>query len=115
MEIMEKEKELNPFLSQIKQISKEKKINQVELAEKSKISINTIRGWFSKNLIPDVISGVKIANVLGESVEFLVTGIAQEISGLSQEEKALIEKFRKLKKENQNSIVDIINNLSIIS
>ncbi len=38
------------------------------------ISVNTIRGWFSKDLTPDVFNAVKIAKALNVTVEYLVTG-----------------------------------------
>lgn len=50
-------------------------IKQKELSEKTGISINTIRNYINgHNAIPSAELAVKIANVLGVSVEYLVTG-----------------------------------------
>ena len=50
-------------------------IKQKELSEKTGISINTIRNYIKgHNAIPSAELAVKIANVLGVSVEYLVTG-----------------------------------------
>ena len=65
---------MNAFLERVKEIQACQKINQIDLAEKSGISLNTIRGWFSKDLKPDVFSAVKIAKALNTTVEYLVTG-----------------------------------------
>ena len=62
-------------------------IAQKELAERTEISVNTIRGWFSKDLVPDVFNAVKVAKALNTTVEYLVTGennnkAAQELTEL---------------------------------
>lgn len=46
-----------------------------ELSQKTGISVNTIRNYINgHNALPSIESGVKIANVLGVSAEYLVTG-----------------------------------------
>nr|DAQ89147.1 MAG TPA: Helix-turn-helix XRE-family like protein [Caudoviricetes sp.] len=65
---------MNIFLENLKKELHNKKLTQKELAEKTGISVNTIRGWFSKDLTPDVFSAVKIASVLDTTAEFLATG-----------------------------------------
>ena len=50
-------------------------IKQKELSEKTGISINTIRNYINgHNALPSAEVAVKIAQVLGVSVEYLVTG-----------------------------------------
>ena len=65
---------MNVFLEHLKEELLFQGLTQKELAEKTNISVNTIRGWFSKDLIPDVFTAVKIAEALNTSVEFLVSG-----------------------------------------
>lgn len=65
---------MNVFLEHLKEELLFQGLTQKELAEKTNISVNTIRGWFSKDLIPDVFTAVKIAKALNTSVEFLVSG-----------------------------------------
>lgn len=65
---------MNIFLERLKDELSYKGFTQKELAEKTGISVNTIRGWFSKDLVPDVFNAVKIAQALGTTVEYLVTG-----------------------------------------
>lgn len=65
---------MNDFLKNLKAKLDEKGITQKELAEKTNISVNTIRGWFSKDFIPDVAVSTKIAKALDTTTEYLVTG-----------------------------------------
>ena len=65
---------MNIFLERLKDELCYQGLTQKELAEKTGISVNTIRGWFSKDLVPDVFNGVKIAKALNTTVEYLVTG-----------------------------------------
>lgn len=65
---------MSDFLARVRDEMNYQNLTQKELSEKTGISINTIRGWFSKNLTPDVVSAVKVAQVLNVSVEYLVTG-----------------------------------------
>ena len=65
---------MNIFLENLKDELSYQDLTQKELAERTGISVNTIRGWFSKDLVPDVFNAVKIAQTLNVSVEYLATG-----------------------------------------
>lgn len=65
---------MNIFLENLKNELTKNQITQKELAEKINISVNTVRGWFSKDLTPDVFTALKIAQALNTTVEYLVTG-----------------------------------------
>lgn len=65
---------MNIFLERLKDELSYQGLTQKELAEKTNISVNTIRGWFSKDLIPDVFNAVKVAKALNTTVEYLATG-----------------------------------------
>lgn len=80
---------MNIFLEHLKEELLSQDLTQKELAEKTNISVNTIRGWFSKDLIPDVFTAVKIAKTLNTSVEFLVTGNAPTFPKDESKEKAV--------------------------
>ncbi len=78
---------MNIFLERLKDELSYQGFTQKELAEKTDISVNTIRGWFSKDLVPDVFNAVKVAKALNTTVEYLVTGennnqAAQELTEL---------------------------------
>ena len=82
---------MNIFLERLKDELSYQSLTQKELAEKTGISVNTIRGWFSKDLVPDVFNAVKVAQALGITVEYLVTGTEE-----NQAEKELTELKAKL-------------------
>ncbi len=74
------------------------KINQIELSEKTGISINTIRGWFSKRVLPDLNSACKIAEALNQPLEFFVNKdiFKPDNFHLPTREIRLLENYRKL-------------------
>ena len=82
---------MNIFLERLKDEISYQGLTQKELAERTEISVNTIRGWFSKDLVPDVFNAVKVAKALNTSVEYLVTGINE-----NKAEKELTELKAKL-------------------
>jgi len=73
-------------------------LTQKELSDKTGISINTIRGWFSKKVLPDLESAYKIAQVLKQPLEYLINGDIFQPNNfhLPTREIKLIENYRKL-------------------
>lgn len=68
------------FWNNIKSLLKEKKITQKQFSVQLGLPERTIEIWIGRNTIPDAITSVKIAQSLGTTVEFLVTGIEPEIT-----------------------------------
>jgi len=62
------------FWENVKTEIKRAKTTQEWVAIKAKISFRTFQGWISKNRLPDVVQGVKIAEALEVSAEELVNG-----------------------------------------
>jgi len=62
------------FWEQVKRICKKSKITQKDLAQFCGVPLSTFKGWIQKNYFPTVIDGYIMADKLGVSVEFLVTG-----------------------------------------
>lgn len=63
-----------PFWDRIKQLLKEQKLSQEKFAGRIGICYGTLKHWICYGLIPDIITGLEIADVLGVTVEYLVTG-----------------------------------------
>lgn len=63
------------FWRNVSQIMKSKKISQEKMCEDIGISIWTLRSSISKQILPRVDVAKTIADYLGTSVEFLLTGI----------------------------------------
>ena len=53
---------------------KKNKTTQKKVAEACGINLRTFQNWVNKNLFPTVYDGYKLANFLGVTVEYLVTG-----------------------------------------
>ena len=68
------------FWEQVNQLIKTQKTTQEDLAKSLCIPFGTYRGWNAYKRLPDVSSGLKIAQALNTSVEFLLTGIEPENS-----------------------------------
>ena len=81
-------------------------ITQKELADKTGISINTIRGWFSKNVLPDLESAYKIAQVLKQPLEYFLGDdiFLPNNYHLPTREIKLLENYRKLSDKEKHTI-----------
>lgn len=66
--------EADIFWKNVSQIMKNKKISQETLCENIGISVWTLRGSISKQIFPRVDVAKQIADYLGTSVDFLLTG-----------------------------------------
>lgn len=62
------------FWQNVKTLIKNKNTKQQAVADIAGISLLTMRGWITHDRLPDVVSAYKIAQALGVSVEYLVTG-----------------------------------------
>ena len=86
-----------------------------ELSIKTGISKNTLDKYlFGKKVQPGVENAVKIASVLGVSVEYLVLGdskIGDKNDILMPENKEILDKYCKLNKFNRKTIKDLLDSL----
>ena len=93
-------------------------LEQKELAHKANISLRNIENYLRKNAsIPMADKAVKIAQVLGVTVEYLVTGknlSLEIISSVDPEIKILIQNIKKLPKNKQVIVIENALNLTKI-
>ena len=88
-------------------------LEQKELAHKTNISLRSIENYLSDNSsIPSADKAVKIAKVLGVTVEYLVTGIdtstkssVPSIHGIDEEILQLLKLLKKFPKAKQRIII----------
>jgi len=66
--------EIEAFWKRVKLLLKEKNITQVAAAKAVGRPLNTLRGWMSKGINPPLCDALKIARVLGVSLEYLISG-----------------------------------------
>jgi transcriptional regulator with XRE-family HTH domain len=62
------------FWSRVNQLIKSQKTKQEIIASSCSISIQTFRGWITKKRFPNAPETYRIAQALGVTVEYLVTG-----------------------------------------
>ena len=82
-------------------------LEQKELAHRAGISLNNIESYLRKNgSMPSADKAVKIAQVLGTTVEALVTGkdLPAEAVSKDLETQKLVQSIKKLPKSKQNII-----------
>ena len=104
-----------PFRENLREAIDISGLEQKELAHKAKISLRNIENYLRENAsIPAADKAVKIAKVLGVTVEYLVTGEnspAETISQISPEIKILIQNIKKLPKNKQSIVIQNALNL----
>lgn len=83
-------------------------ITQKELCEKTGISINTLRGWISKKVLPDLESAYKISKELKQPLEYFISNnddvFAPNNFHLPTREIRLLENYRKLSDKEKHTI-----------
>lgn len=91
-------------------------LEQKELAYKANISLRNIENYLRENgSIPSADKAVQIAQVLGVTVEYLVTGKelpAETVSSLDPEIQKLILYIRKLPRKKQDIVIQSALNLA---
>ena len=86
-----------------------------ELSIKTGISRNTLDKYLTgkKVVQPGVENAVKIAQALGVSVEYLVTGKSENPNRLTSEYEQLLRKYQKLNNFNRRTVFDLVNSISV--
>lgn len=81
-------------------------ITQKDLSEKTGISINTIRGWFSKQVLPDLESAYKISQVLSQPMEYFFNGdiFTPNNFSLPTREIKLLTNYRNLSEKEKKAV-----------
>ncbi|MGN0728537.1 helix-turn-helix domain-containing protein [Treponema sp.] len=121
------------FWENVEKIREYKEISRKELALRADFSLNSISTGIARNSIPLADVACRIADVLGVSVEFLVTGKTAQKGRLSEEKKieeqaetkkeqflkymddysAMVEEFSLLSKPLQKALKEVIHEASV--
>jgi len=94
------------FIEILEGLLKDKALSQKELAEKIGLRRPSISDWKKKGTYPYADVAVKIAEILGVSVEYLITG--KNAEGITREEGELLAAFRLLDSRDQEDVLGII-------
>jgi transcriptional regulator with XRE-family HTH domain len=95
-------------------------LGQKELAYKAKIPLSSIENYLRENAsIPSVDKAVRIAQILGVTVEYLVTGKnppADDFTLVNPENRTLLQYLKKLPKNKQRIVIqNALNLVDILS
>lgn len=84
-----------------------------ELSQKTGISKNTLDKYLSgRKSQPGVENAVKIAKVLGVTVESLVTGNSDKLDSIPSEYEKIIKDYKTLNPFNKKTVIDLLASLS---
>ena len=89
----------NLFWDNVKRLVKEQKTTQAKLAEDCGISFRNLQNQISRNIFPQVDDASKIAQALGVTVDYLITGkdpSKPDISGTINKIESALEDLKKL-------------------
>ena len=86
---------------------KAKNTTQEWIAGQIGVPFGTFRKWMTRKTYPSLKEGVEIAELLGISAEYLITGTNPE--GLDTAEQKLINAFRKLSTADQQNTLLAVN------
>ena len=72
------------FWGNVNPLIKSRKTTQRALAQDIGVPFGTFQGWIARDTLPDAVFAHKIAQALGTTVEYLVTGNAPESSAADE-------------------------------
>lgn len=98
---MNDNKYMESFSDRLFYILEKRGISQVQLADRTGISQNAISSWKSRGTIPKADDALRIADILGVSIEYLILG--------TDEKKNLIERMRSLSSKQIEVIEAVIS------
>ena len=87
-------KDIVSVYDRIKELCKKKGVTQTKMCNDCGINAQSHRGRITKKVAPDVFDAFKIAQYLGTSVEYLITG--EENNPLAEENRGLKEKIKSI-------------------
>ena len=89
------------FMDRVETLLKEKRITQKEMADTLSLRRPTLSDWKKNGAVPAGDICLKIADYLGVSVEWLISG---KEAGLSTEQRALLSQWSKLSADQKDTI-----------
>ena len=90
---MSTEEKIVAVYDRIKNLCKTKGVTQIDMCNACNMNIYSHKGRITRNIAPDVFDTLKIAQFLGTSVEYLVTG--KDTNPLADENSRLKNKIQK--------------------
>lgn len=95
------------FFENVKKLCKEKGLTIESVANKAGLTIDSYNSYKRHENLPRADIATKIADILGTTVEYLVTG--EEKKELTVEEANFIYKMRSLPEKDRNTILSLLD------
>ena len=95
---------MTDFVKRIDEVLLEKNLKRAALCNDLDLSATAITDWARRGTVPAGDICLRIADYLGVSVEWLISG---KESGLSQTERQLLSMFNSLSKSHQEELLEI--------
>jgi len=103
---------MNDLGKRIKELRKQNKLSQIELAKKINISKSQIIRYESKNVQPPANTLNKLAEVLNTTVDFLLNGNSDEKAIATLKNAELLQRFKEIEnlpEREKSIIIEVIN------
>ena len=84
-------------------------LSRADACRYAKINVRAMTDWATKGTIPAADTLYLVAEFLGSTVEFLITG--KDKDGFSQNERALVFDYRNLSSDNKDVVRKIIDSM----
>jgi len=97
------------FWSRLKNEIRAKDTTQEWVAGKIGVPFGTFRKWMTRKTYPSIKQGIEIAQLLGTTAEYLVTGKEPEGDNLDNTERKLIGAYRKLSPADRENALLTLN------
>lgn len=106
---------MSEISNRIDDLLSQNKLKRIDLVKATGIGESTIRAWI-KGSVPSAEAAYKVAQYLGVTVEWLVTGIDnksenQNLKMYTEQERELIEIFRHLDDRDKNAVLTLAQSL----
>jgi transcriptional regulator with XRE-family HTH domain len=100
------------FVDRLYELIRLKNTKQIALAEYCGIAQNTISGWKRQGVLPRADIAVRMADFLGVSVEYLVTGKDRTIPEFRDSEREIIKEMHDLDDNELKTVLVLVHGLA---
>lgn len=97
------------FVDNLQLALKDNGLAQKDLAEMLQTGTSTISNWIKRGTIPSADIAIKIAQFLGVSVEWLVTGRDAVSETFSREEVEVVRKWRAIRDDDRQTLALLLD------
>lgn len=104
------------FSERVEKLLKEKGKTKAEVAKIAEITTQTFYDWKKKGAVPSADTAVKLAQILGTTVEYLITGVEPPVvEKIPRDLQDIINKYAEKdeKKQKKDLTNEVLNNYNL--